>query len=156
MGTEWRWGTVQALVARALAEGAVGTPRLSEFMLHASFLAPPDAEAPDWWADPAQGGGWLQAHAPHVIDQVRVSSGEFEGVSAALPRVGEHTWRAEDSYTVRFRTTTGVEGIMQDTASDWGPSIHTTRIVGTTGTLWVEGRLSTWRTGRHPAARGSR
>jgi predicted dehydrogenase len=139
VGTEWRWGTGQALAARALAAGAVGVPRLATFMLHGSFLAGPGAEAPDWWDGPDQGGGWLQAHVPHVIDQVRVSLGEFEGVSAALPLVGEHEWRSEDSYTVRFRTTTGVEGIMQDTACDWGPPIFMTRIVGTSGTLWVEG-----------------
>ena len=56
-----------------------------------------------------------------------------------MPLVSEHDWTAEDSYSVRFRLTTGVEGVMQDSACDWGPPVFLTRILGTTGTLWVEG-----------------
>ena len=116
VGTEWRWGTSQALATRALAEGVVGTPRLATFILFGGFLAGPDVGVPEWWETADQGGGWLQAHAPHLVDQVRSSLGEFEGVSAALPRVSEHKWAAEDSFSVRFRLTNGVEGIMQESA----------------------------------------
>jgi predicted dehydrogenase len=140
MGTEWRWGTVQALTARAIADGEIGTPRLASYLLHAPLLADADAEVPAWWADVDQGGGWLGGHAPHAIDQIRVALGEFEGVSASLPTVmPEHGWSAEDSYSVRFRLASGVEGIMQSSAVDWGPRITMTRIVGSKGTLWVEG-----------------
>jgi len=139
VGTEYRWGAAQGLATRAIAEGVVGTPRLATFLLFGGFLADPDAGAPDWWSAADQGGGWLQAHAPHLIDQVRSSLGEFAGVSAGLPRVAEHKWAAEDSFSVRFRLTNGVEGVMHESASDWGPPMFMTRVAGTSGTLWVEG-----------------
>ena len=139
VGTEYRWGATQGVAARAIAAGAVGTPRLVTFILFGKFLAGPDAGVPDWWGAAGQGGGWLQAHAPHLIDQVRSSLGEFAGVSAGLPRVAEHDWAAEDSFSVRFRLTNGAEGIMHESACDWGPPVFTTRVTGTSGTLWVEG-----------------
>ncbi len=139
IGTEWRWGTVQALAARAIADGAIGTPRLATLLLHAPLLAAADAEVPHWWADAEQGGGWLGGHAPHFIDQLRVTLGEFDGVSAALPLVSDKGWSAEDTYSVRFRMASGVEGVMQGSAADWGPRITMTRFVGSTGTLWIDG-----------------
>jgi predicted dehydrogenase len=139
VGTEYRWGAAQGLATRAIAAGAVGTPRLATFLLFGGFLAGADAGVPDWWGAAGQGGGWLQAHAPHLIDQVRSSLGEFAGVSAGLPRVAEHDWAAEDSFSVRFRLTNGVEGVMHESACDWGPPVFMTRVAGTSGTLWVEG-----------------
>lgn len=138
VGTEYRWGATQGLATRAIAEGVVGTPRLATFLLFGGFLAGPDAGVPEWWGAAGQGGGWLQAHAPHLIDQVRSSLGEFEGVSSGLPRVAEHEWVAEDSFSVRFRLTNGVEGVMHESACDWGPPVFMTRVAGTSGTLWVE------------------
>jgi predicted dehydrogenase len=138
VGTEYRWGATQGLATRAISEGAIGTPRLVTFLLFGGFLAGPGG-VPDWWGAADKGGGWLQAHAPHLIDQVRSSLGEFEGVSAGLPRVAEHEWQAEDSFSVRFRLTNGVEGVMHESAADWGPPMLMTRITGTAGTLWVEG-----------------
>lgn len=139
LGTEFRWGTSQALATRAIAAGMVGTPRLATFIMQLPMLVGPDAEVPDWWSDTDEGGGWLGAYAPHVIDQIRVTLGEFDGVSAALPLVSERDWTAEDSFSVRFRTTSGVEGVLQSTAVDWGEPIHLTRIVGTTGSLCIDG-----------------
>ena len=139
LGTEFRWATGQALAAKAVAEGVVGRPRLANFLLHIPMLADPTGEVPDWWSDAAAGGGWLGAQASHVVDQVRVTLGELEGVSAALPVVADRDWTAEDTYSVRFRTVTGVDGIMQSTAGDWGPFLVDTRVVGTHGTLWIEG-----------------
>ncbi len=138
VGTEYRWGATQGLATRAIAEGAIGTPRLATFLLFGGFLAG-QAEVPDWWGAPGAGGGWLQAHAPHLVDQVRSSLGEFAGVSAGLPRVADHQWGAEDSFSVRFRLTSGLEGVMHESASDWGPPVFMTRITGTAGTLWVDG-----------------
>jgi predicted dehydrogenase len=139
LGTEFRWGTVQALAARAITGGVIGTPRLATFIMQLPMLAGPDAQAPDWFSDAGQGGGWLGAYAPHVIDQIRCTLGEFDGVSAALPVVSGRDWTAEDSFSVRFRTTSGVEGVLQSSVVDAGPPVHLTRIVGTGGSLWVDG-----------------
>lgn len=139
LGAEFRWGTAQALAARAIAEGVIGTARLATFIMQLPLLAGPDAEAPDWFSDAGRGGGWLGAYAPHVIDQVRFTLGEFDGVSAALPHVSDRGWTAEDSFSVRFRTRSGVEGVLQSSAADFGEPVHLARVAGTAGSLWIDG-----------------
>ncbi|HZR83044.1 MAG TPA: Gfo/Idh/MocA family oxidoreductase [Candidatus Binatia bacterium] len=139
LGTEFRFATAQALSARAIAEGAIGEPRLVTLMLHVPMLAHRSAEVPDWWSDRGQGGGWLGAHGSHLIDQVRHTLGEFEGVSASLQHVSEKDWSAEDTYTVHFRLVTGVAGVLQSSASLWGRFMACTQIAGSRGTLWLEG-----------------
>jgi predicted dehydrogenase len=139
LGTEFRLATGQALATRAIHEGLIGEPRLATFLLHMPALADPKGEVPGWWSDAAQGGGWLGAYASHVIDQVRVTLGEFEGVSASLQLLSERDWTAEDSYTVHFRTRTGAQGVLQSSAGVWGPPVLCSRIAGSKGTLWIEG-----------------
>src|SRR5207237_5531620 len=102
----------QALLDRVVRGGAIGEPRLATFILHLPILADPSGELPDWWANAEQGGGWLGAHAPHVIDQIRVMLGEIDGVSAGLTLASDRAAGAEDSYTVHFRTRSGVAGVM--------------------------------------------
>ncbi len=138
LGTEFRYDTGQALLARAVHEGAVGEPRLALFLLHVPVLAAPDAELPDWWADAAQGGGWLGAHGSQVIDQIRVTLGEFATVNASLVRLARAT-TADDGFVVHFRLASGVAGVMQSTAADRGPFLIETRVVGTTGSAWIDG-----------------
>ena len=151
VGAEFRFATGQRLAARAIADGAIGEPRLATFLLHIPLLADPDADVPSWWSDAAQGGGWLGAHATHLIDQVRSTLGEFDSVSAGLVRVSdrntvsdrttvsEPTWTVEDAYTLHFRLRSGVDGIMQSSAASWGPMLIHTRIAGTGGTLSIAG-----------------
>jgi predicted dehydrogenase len=138
LGCEFRYDAQQALVARLIAEGAIGAPRLAMFLLHIPLLAAPGSDVPEWWSSAADGGGWLGAQASHTVDQVRVTLGEFAGVSAALANLADHGWTAEDTFSVRFRTETGCEGFMQSTAADWGPILMSTRITGTTGTVWID------------------
>ncbi|MGO9877656.1 MAG: Gfo/Idh/MocA family protein [Acidimicrobiia bacterium] len=138
LGTEFRWSSGQASMARVVARGEIGTPKLATFLMHIPMLADPDGEVPSWWADASQGGGWLGAQAAHVIDQVRVMLGEFEGVSASLSQVSARDWDVEDSFTVRFRTASGVDGTMQSTVGAWGPPVFCTRVAGTSGTVWTE------------------
>jgi len=138
LGTEFRWSTGQALAARMIKQGAIGEPRMATFVLHVPLLADPGGELPTWWANSEEGGGWLGAQAAHVVDQVRTTLGEFEGVSASLPLVADRSMTAEDSYTVHFRTRTGVDGVMQSTAGAYGPPLFVTRVAGTAGTAWVD------------------
>jgi predicted dehydrogenase len=138
LGTEFRWSTGQALARRVIAEGAIGEPRLATFLLHIPMLADPAGELPGWWRESREGGGWLGAQGAHVVDQVRVTLGEFTGVSASLDLVSDRAMSAEDGFTVHFRLQSGVAGIMQSTAGAWGPPLFTTRIAGTSGTLWID------------------
>jgi predicted dehydrogenase len=139
LGAEMRYSPGQALLTRAVRGGAIGAPRLATFLLHIPILADSRAAVPDWWADADAGGGWLGAHAPHVVDQVRTTLGEIDQVSASLQRIVQRDWTAEDAYLVHFETTDGCAGVMQATASDRGPLLFVTRILGSEGTAWVEG-----------------
>ena len=138
LGTEFRWGTGQALATRAIRDGAIGEPRLATFMLHVPLLADPEGEVPGWWSARSEGGGWLGAQGSHVIDQIRSSLGEFAGVSAGLTLVADRDWTAEDSFTVHFRLTSGLEGVIQSTTGAWGPPFFATRVAGNKGTIWVD------------------
>jgi predicted dehydrogenase len=139
LGAEMRFTPGQALLARVVREGAIGDVRLATFLMHIPLLADSASEVPSWWSDAASGGGWLGAHAPHVIDQIRTTVGEIVGVSASLPRIVERSWTVEDSYLVHFRTANGAAGVMQSVAADRGPMLFGTRVVGTAGTAWAEG-----------------
>jgi predicted dehydrogenase len=139
VGHEFRWQPERAIVARAVAEGLIGKPRFLTLLQYIPFLAKPESKMPGWWFDTQAGGGWLGASGSHIVDQVRVTLGEFASLSAALPIVSAREAVAEDSYVLRFQLTNGVEGIMQQTAGAWGPSASMTRVAGTEGTLWVEG-----------------
>jgi predicted dehydrogenase len=139
LGTEFRFAPGRVLLANAIRDGLIGEPRLATFLLHIPLLAGADAEVPDWWSDAAQLGGWLGAQGSHDVDQIRSALGEFAGVSATLPHVGDHDWSAEDAYVVHFRLRNGCAGVMQSVASDRGPMLFQTRVAGTKGAVWAEG-----------------
>ncbi|TQF74224.1 Gfo/Idh/MocA family oxidoreductase [Rhodococcus spelaei] len=151
IGTEFRYATPQALLARQVAEGAVGTPKLATLLMHLPMFAAEGSEAPGWWTDGSAGGGWLGAQGTHMIDQIRATLGEFDSVSAGLPVVADRGQTAEDSFTVHFRTVDGVDGVLQSTVGSWGPLMMTTRIAGTGGTVWIDGDRV-----RHADATGER
>lgn len=141
LGTEFRFDAGQATLARAVRSGMVGQPRMATVILHVPVLADPAGEVPDWWADRHQGGGWLGAHGSQVIDQIRVTLGEFEGVSASLARIADRG-SAEDTFLVHFRMRSGCAGVMQSTAADWGRMLVETRVTGSAGTAWIDGMSS--------------
>jgi predicted dehydrogenase len=143
LGTEFRWDAGQATLARAVAAGAVGEPRLVTVILQVPLLADASAEVPGWWADDAQGGGWLGAHGSQIIDQVRVTAGDFVSVDASLPTLAGPTMRAENAFVVHFELASGAVGVLHSSAADWGPFLVATRVAGTTGTAWIEGVGST-------------
>jgi predicted dehydrogenase len=87
VGHEFRWAPDRALVARAIAQGAIGEPRTFSLVQYVPLVADPAAAVPDWWFEGRRGGGWLGASGSHVVDQVRTWLGEFESVSATLPGV---------------------------------------------------------------------
>src|SRR5690606_25385006 len=89
LGTEFRFGTGQATLTRAVRGGAIGTPRFGLFELQLPTHADPQAELPGWWQLESEGGGWLGAHGSHVIDQIRTTMGEIVGVSASLQRLSD-------------------------------------------------------------------
>jgi predicted dehydrogenase len=139
LGTEYRFDAGQALLAHVVRSGAIGVPKLAHFALHVPVLCGPDAELPDWWADADQGGGWLGAHGSQVIDQVRVTLGEFDAVSASLVNLAGRSTTADDGFIVHFRLRNGCAGVMHSTAADAGPMLIETRVIGAAGSAWIDG-----------------
>jgi len=139
VGHEFRWAPERAVVGRAIGEGAIGAARLCSLVQYVPLVADPATPVPPWWFDPSSGGGWLGASGSHVVDQVRMWLGEFVEVDASLSVVSDRHDVAEDTFTVRFRLASGVDGVLQQTAAAWGPYAGLTRVAGTRGTVWIEG-----------------
>jgi len=108
-------------------------------LMHVPVLADPDGVVPEWWADAGSRGGWLWAHGSQLIDQIRMTLGEFEGVSAHLVHVVDRpAMSADDGFVVHFRMRNGTVGVMESTAADWGVLVET-RVTGSRGAAWIEG-----------------
>lgn len=139
IGHEFRYEPLRATVAKAIAEGVIGDPRIAGMVLLLPQLPTQEGAMPDWWFDPGEGGGWLGALGSHVIDQFRTWLGEFESVSASLSSVTATRGPADDSFALRFRMKSGLEGVIQSSAGAWGPPLDVTRVCGSEGTIWTEG-----------------
>jgi predicted dehydrogenase len=138
MGTEFRYDAGQALLARAVADGSVGEPRIATWIMHVPVLVESEAEVPQWWGDAASSGGWLAAHGSQLIDQIRATLGEFSAVSASLVHVVDRPMSADDGFVIHFRMASGCVGTLQSTASDYGIMVET-RVTGSKATAWIEG-----------------
>jgi predicted dehydrogenase len=139
MGNEFRWQPDRAMLGRAIADGAIGKPRLLTLTQYLDFAADPEARLPKWWFVSEAGGGWLGASGSHIVDQIIAWLGPIESLSASLPVVSDRPEGvAEDTYIMRFRSESGVEGVLQHTAGAWGPMASTWRLAGTNGTIWLD------------------
>ena len=139
LGTEFRWDAGQAGLAQVVREGVIGMPRMATWIMHVPVLADPTSIVPAWWADAASRGGWMWAHGSQLIDQIRMTLGEFDGVSAHLAHVVDRpSMSADDGFVVHFRMCNGTIGAMQSTAGDWGVLVET-RVTGSHGAAWIEG-----------------
>jgi predicted dehydrogenase len=139
VGHEFRWAEDRAVLARAVADGLIGEPRLAALVSFIPFVADPETPMMDWWFDADRGGGWFGASGSHVIDQLRTTLGEFDTVEATLPLVSDRPGTvAEDSFVVHARLASGCDVVLQSTAGSWGPNIALTRIAGSHGTVWTD------------------
>jgi predicted dehydrogenase len=139
IGTEFRFGAGQALLTRTVREGVIGTPTLGLFLLQMPSLNDPKAELPDWWRDAGQGGGWLGAHGTHVIDQVRVTMGEIDSVTATLSTLSPLDMTSDDTYSVQARLANGATALLHSSCSAPGQFLFTTKVIGTSGAAWLQG-----------------
>lgn len=139
LGHEFRYLPHRAALQAAIADGLIGEPRLATFVQHSSWVTESEPGLMDWWFDPAQGGGWLGAHSPHTLDMIRCWLGDFETVSALLPRVTLTRGEVEDSYSMRFRMKNGAVGVIQQCGGDYAGMTEMARIVGSKGAVWIEG-----------------
>ena len=141
-------------MARVVRAGEIGEPRLATFLLHIPLLADPASEVPEWWSDKSQGGGWLGAHAAHVVDQVRCTLGEIAGVTRVAAVVVGPCLDGRRHLPRALPDAGGCVGIMQSSAADRGPFLIMSRIAGTQG-HGVELEEAIACSLRTPPARGS-
>jgi predicted dehydrogenase len=139
LGNEFRFVPQRAAIARAIAEGMIGEPRLASFVQYSGYVSGFESDIPEWWFDTGQGGGWLGASGSHGVDQIRSSLGEFASLSATLAAVTASRGKVDDTFSMRFTLANGVEGVLHQCAGDFGPFAELTRISGSTGTLWTDG-----------------
>ncbi len=140
LGVEFRFATAHELLRRTIASGAIGTPRQALFAWLVPFLSHPAAQTPDWWSDEAHGGGFLGAWGSHLVDQVRVTLGEFAAVSARLQTLsGKPGMSADDTFAAQFRLVNGLEGVFVESMAAPGDMFGIVRISGTEGAVWIEG-----------------
>jgi predicted dehydrogenase len=140
LGVEFRFAAVHELLRRTITAGVIGEPRQALFAWLVSFLSHPEAEVPSWWGDSAQGGGFLGAWGSHLIDQVRVTLGEFASVSAQLQTLsGKPGMSADDTFSAQFRLVNGLAGVFVESMAAPGDSFGVVRISGSEGALWIEG-----------------
>lgn len=140
VGHEFRWNPDRILVARAIRDGLLGEPRTFSLVMYSGLVADAAKRMPEWWFDPARGGGWLGASGSHLVDQLRTWLGEPATVSAVLPIVSDREGTAEDSFVIMVTMRSGVTGVLQQTAASWldgRPAI--TAVAGTAGTVIVRG-----------------
>jgi predicted dehydrogenase len=140
LGVEFRFAAPHELLRRTIAAGAIGEPRQALFAWLVPFLSDPQAQTPDWWQDSAQGGGFLGAWGSHLIDQVRVTLGEFVAVSARLQTLsGKKGMSADDTFSAQFRLANGLEGVFVESMATPGDMFGVVRISGSEGACWIEG-----------------
>jgi predicted dehydrogenase len=139
------------LLARILAAGDLGTPRLLVACDDLSLYVAPHRTAPSWWFDAAQGGGWLGASGSHLIDAARVWLGEMRRVIGVVERLGA-PGTADDTFSLIVEFAGGTRGVLHQSAAMLGPRASSLRIAGSEGTAWLdeEWRLWTARPGREP------
>src|SRR3546814_12246425 len=56
LGHEFRWGPDRALLAQAIREGRIGTPRFVSVLSYLPLLADPASPMQDWWFAIDSGG----------------------------------------------------------------------------------------------------
>ena len=136
--------------ARAIADGAIGEPRLATLRVSTCRSSPTRTpRCRRGGSTPRRGGGWLGASGSHVVDQVRTWLGEFVEVSATLSTSCRH---APASPRTRSRSASacasGVDGVLQQTAAAWGPVTRasprsrapTARCGSTATSAWIADR----------------
>lgn len=137
VGHEFRFAPSQALVGRVLAAGLIGEPRV---VLHHSVMGMlRQFRFPAWWYDPSQGGGWLNASGSHRLDALRQWFGEVERVSATFPSTAPEPLGVEDAFSLRLEMAGGISAEILQAASAVGSGTHDTRIIGTEGTIVIDG-----------------
>lgn len=138
LGHEFRYIPQRAAIGRAIAEGLIGEPRAASFVQFLPHIPNWETAMPDWWFDPAQGGGWLGASMPHLGDQLLGWLGPVASLSASLSAASLTRGPVDDTFSLRFATAGGVEGVIQYCAGLFGPMLDISHVTGSHGSVWLD------------------
>lgn len=138
LGHEFRYIPQRAAVGRAIAEGLIGSPRAASFIQFLPHIPNWEHAMPDWWFDPAEGGGWLGASMPHLADQLLGWLGPVASLSATLSATSLTRGPVDDTFSLRFAMANGVEGVIQYCAGLFGPTLDIAHVTGSEGSIWLD------------------
>jgi predicted dehydrogenase len=140
---EFRFHPGRAGLARLIARGDLGEPRLMVAFDDLSLYVAPHRSPPTWWFDAAAGGGWLGASGSHLIDATRVWLGEVRRVIGAVERLGA-PGSADDTFSLLVELASGARGVLHQSAAMLGPRSSSLRIAGSEGTAWLDEEWRLW------------
>ncbi len=151
---EFRWQPAEALVARVIQRGDIGEPRAATLVSHSGLVANglPVAFNDDWWGDAAAGGGILNAAGVHVLDRLQTWLGPIVSVSGDTRQVSPLPGGAEDTYSALMQTAGGVSISAQHCSGVRGQGLSVCKVIGTEGTVWLEGGQAHISSGAEPVA----
>lgn len=155
VGAEFRWTPTDALMARLIQGGELGTPGLATFVQHSALLGAGlhPAFNDEWWLDSARGGGIINASAFHYVDRFTTWLGPVASVSASVQVIDEdRPGHVEDTYTMLLHFESGATGLLQQCSFARGLPGRTCRVVGSRGSAWVDGD-DVWLADDSPARR---
>lgn len=138
LGHEFRFIPQRAAIGRAIADGLIGTPRAASFIQFLPHIPNWEQAMPGWWFDPAEGGGWLGASMPHLADQLLGWLGPVASLSASLSATSLTRGPVDDTFSLRFATRRGVEGVIQYCAGLFGPMLDISHVTGSDGSIWLD------------------
>ncbi len=140
VGFEFRWQPAEALVARSIARGDIGEPKLATVVSHSGLVANglPTAFNEAWWGDASAGGGILNAAGVHVLDRLHSWLGPIESISGDVRQVSHLEGGAEDTYSGLMRTASGVSISAQHCSGARGEGVNICKVIGSEGSVWLE------------------
>ena len=146
IGFEFRFHPARAMLARLIARGDLGAPRLVTCIDTLPLYVAPYKEPPAWWYDADAGGGWLGASGSHLIDAVRVWVGEVGATTALVETLGHGS--ADDTFALLLRLASGARAVLHQSAAVLGPRFSAMRVAGADATAWIDETWELWLAGR--------
>lgn len=154
---ELRFHSARATLARLIASGDLGEPRLLVAFDDLPLYVTPYRSAPPWWFDAAAGGGWLGASGSHLIDAARIWLGEMRRVVGSVDRLAA-SGSADDTFSLLVEFASGARGALHQSAAMIGPRSSSLRIAGSEGSAFLDQDWNLWlsRRGDAPTAEPTR
>ncbi len=142
---EFRFHPARATLARLLARGDLGEPRLLTGVDTIPLYVAPYKAPPAWWYDGEAGGGWLGASGSHLLDATRTWLGEARALTAIVDTLGAGT--ADDTFALLLRMASGARAVLHQSAAVVGPRFQSLRLAGAEATAWIDEAWDLWLAG---------